>query len=259
MADGSHLPLGGFDLHAHTTMSDGDLSLEEVAALASDLGITIGVSDHVSSRNSRRFVSGPDKLDSYLAALAQAPVLRSAELCWQDPFSHSVADRLSQALDYLIGSNHGFELDGGIRVTPWTETLPAELVGHEETIMDAVVENLCRLVHTLPIDIAAHSTLLPAALTALDPDPERWWTEPREDRFIDAIVESGTAVEISNRYRLPHDRFLRKARQAGALFTLGSDGHHRHQVGQLGWALETAHRTGMDERVIFLPERQSGS
>ena len=74
-------------------------------------------------------------------------------------------------------------------------------------------------------------------------------------RVIEAAVKAGVALEISNRYRLPHDRFLTKAREAGATFTLGSDGHERHQVACLDWALATARRNGIGDEMMYLPER----
>jgi histidinol phosphatase-like PHP family hydrolase len=105
----------------------------------------------------------------------------------------------------------------------------------------------------MPIRIVAHPTLLAPALLDLDPEPEAWWTEEREDRFIEAAVAAGVAIEISNRYRLPHDRLLTKAREAGALFSLGSDAHHRHQVTRLDWAVAAARRAGITDRQIFEP------
>jgi histidinol phosphatase-like PHP family hydrolase len=107
----------------------------------------------------------------------------------------------------------------------------------------------------MPIQIIAHPTLTPPALYALEPDVHAWWTDDREDRFVEALVESGVAMEISNRYQLPHDRLLRKARQAGARFSLGSDGHHEAQIAQLGWAVETARRVGVTDADLFVPER----
>jgi histidinol phosphatase-like PHP family hydrolase len=64
------------------------------------------------------------------------------------------------------------------------------------------------------------------------------------------------ALEISNRYRLPHDRLLRKAKQAGIRFALGSDGHNHKQVARLDWAVETANRLGITDAELFVPERK---
>jgi histidinol phosphatase-like PHP family hydrolase len=105
----------------------------------------------------------------------------------------------------------------------------------------------------MPIEIVAHPTFMPAAFFSVENDVHAWWTEEREDRFVEAVVESGVALEISNRYRLPHDRLLRKAREAGAHFSLGSDGHDARQVARLDWAVETAHRVGITEADLFSP------
>ena len=156
--------------------------------------------------------------------------------------------------DYRIGSNHGFWLPDGTTASPWWQQLPAPWDREPQRLMDLMVANLCDMVRTMPVQIAAHSTLTPPALLALD-DVDAWWTAEREDRYVEAVVESGVALEVSNRYRLPHDRLLRKAREAGARFSLGSDGHTEQQVGRLEWAVETARRVGITDADLFVPER----
>lgn len=244
--------LGRQDLHVHTTMSDGDLSLAEVVALADERGVVVGIADHVSSRNAAAFVSSREALDRYISTISSAPVFRSAELCWCDPFAMELAAELSQSLDYLIGSNHGFALPDGTFASPWWTQLPPPWNARPQELMEVMVHNLCDLVRTMPIAIVAHSTLLPPALLELEADVHAWWTEDREDRFVEAAREAGVAIEISNRYHLPHDRLLIKARQAGGTFSLGSDGHHHHQIARLEWAAETARRVGVTDDQLFV-------
>jgi histidinol phosphatase-like PHP family hydrolase len=247
--------LGRQDLHVHTTMSDGDLDLAQVVQIARDRGVQVGIADHVSSRNPRLFVGTDDRLERYLAALEAQPVFRSGELCWCDPFSTGLSPEIVRRFDYLIGSNHGFPLPDGTFASPWWRALPPAWRDRPSELMDVMVHNLCDLVAAMPIRIVAHPTLLAPALLDLDPEPEAWWTEEREDRFIEAAVAATVAIEISNRYRLPHDRLLTKAREAGALFSLGSDAHHRHQVTRLDWAVAAARRAGITDRQIFQPGR----
>jgi histidinol phosphatase-like PHP family hydrolase len=246
--------IGKQDLHVHTTMSDGDVPLEDLVQIASARGVTVGVADHVSSRNVRMFVSTRERLENYLSSLEAADVLISAELCWCDAFAPTVMEVLLERCDYLVGSNHGFALPDGSFGSPWWRKLPQEWAHRPHELMEIMVHNLCDMVFDMPIAIAAHSTLLPLALTEMERDPEEWWTEELEDRFIEAAVRAGVALEISNRYQLPHDRFLRKAKQAGAKFSLGSDGHHVHQVAQLGWSRNTALRVGITDADLFWAE-----
>ncbi len=248
--------LGTQDLHVHTNMSDGDLPLVEVVAIAAEKGVRIGIADHVSRRNADLFVSTAERLDRYLDAIGAVDVFRSAELCWCDEFSGALPAEAVKRLDYLIGSNHGFHLPDGEAISPWTRSLPGRWAARPQEVMEITVQQLCELVVTMPISIVAHSTLLPPALLALEPDVHAWWTEERESRFIEAIVGSGVAIEISNRYRLPHDRFLMRAREAGARFSLGSDGHQREQIARIDWALETARRVGVRDEDLFVPVRR---
>lgn len=236
-------------------MSDGDLSLEEVVELAEERGVQVGIADHISTRNAERFVSTRQKLDRYLDALDAAPVLRGGEFCWCDPLSMELPEEVLRRFDYRIGSNHAFALPDGTMASPWWKTLPAPWEREPQRVMELMVLNLCDLVRTMPVHIVAHPTLTPPALYAIDPAVEAWWTEEREDRFVEAVVESGVAMEISNRYKLPHDRLLRKAHEAGARFSLGSDGHTERQVARLDWAVETARRVGITEAQLFVPER----
>jgi histidinol phosphatase-like PHP family hydrolase len=218
--------------------------------------VTVGIADQVSSRNTPLFVSDAARLERYLAAIERAPVFRSAELCWCDSFSESVTEELFARLDYLIGSNHGFSLPDGFSLTPWTRSLPPAWASRPQEVMELIVDTLCGMVSGMPISIAAHSTLLPPALLTIDPNVLAWWTEEREARFIDAAIRGRVAIEISNRYRLPHARFLVRAREAGARFTLGSDGHQADQVARLDWAVEAATRAGIGDEDLFTPRRR---
>ena len=248
--------LGKQDLHVHTSMSDGDLSLEEVVALAGQRGVMVGIADHISTRNPDRFVATDRQLHDYLDAVSAEPVFLAGEFCWCDRLSADLPAEVMDRFDYRIGSNHGFNLPDGTWGSPWWKKLPEPWADRPQEVMDVMVQNLCDLVRAMPIDIVAHSTFAPAALFEIEPDLDVWWTEEREDRFIDALRQSGVALEISNRYRLPHDRLLRKAKQAGVRFSLGSDGHSATQVARLDWAVETAQRLGITEAHLFVPEKK---
>jgi histidinol phosphatase-like PHP family hydrolase len=248
--------LGTDDLHVHTTMSDGDLTLAEVVALARERGVRVGIADHVSTRNMRRFVSSHEALGRYLDAIEAAPVYRSAEFCWCDTLWAEIPDEVMGRFDYRVGSNHGFVLPDGIMASPWWVRMPPPWDAQPERLMDAFVENLCSMVRTMPIEIAAHSTLIPPAMLSLEADVHAWWTDEREDRYVEALRESGVALEISNRYRLPHGRLLRKAREAGVRFTLGSDGHNAQQLARLDWAVRAAREAGVTDADLFVPARR---
>lgn len=247
--------IGRQDLHCHTDMSDGHLSLERVVEVARSRGVHVGIADHVSTRNPGMFVATVGEVRDYLDAIEGAPVFRSAEFCWCDTLWRDLPDEVMERFDYRIGSNHGFWLPDGSVGSPWWEVLPPPWDERPQELMELMARNLCDMVRTMPIHIAAHSTFMPPAFRELEPDVHAWWTEEREDRYVDALRESGVALEISNRYRLPHDRLLRKAKEAGVRFSLGSDGHSERQVAALDWAAETARRMGITDGEMFVPGR----
>jgi histidinol phosphatase-like PHP family hydrolase len=248
--------LGRQDLHAHSTLSDGDLEPARVAELAAERGVQIGIADHISGRNAERFVGTFEAVERYLSIVGGLDVFVAGEFCWCDALWKQLPAGVLDRFDYRIGSNHGFLLPGGDIGSPWWKELPDPWHQRPEEVIEAMVDNLCEMVRTMPIQIAAHSTLTPPALYAIEPDVHAWWTDEREDRWVSALAESGVAMEISNRYKLPHDRLLKKARQAGVRFTLGSDGHTEAQVGRLEWAAETARRVGITEADLWIPERR---
>ena len=47
------------------------------------------------------------------------------------------------------------------------------------------------------------------------------WTEARQQQVIDAAVANRVAIEINGARQLPGEAFVRKAKAAGAKFTLG--------------------------------------
>ena len=69
-----------------------------------------------------------------------------------------------------------------------------------------------------PVDVYGAPFFLPADRAA---QRDAIWTEARQQQVLDAAVANHVAIEINGALKLPGEAFVRKAKAAGARFTLG--------------------------------------
>jgi histidinol phosphatase-like PHP family hydrolase len=236
------------DCHAHTTFSDGRLSVDELIAVAQSRRVRPSVTDHISSYMESA-VRTVDEVRAYLDDLAHYDVFRGGEFCWHDALWRELPDDLVRRFTHRVGSLHGIWMPDGTLVYAFSRRFPDVT---PDDYMDAHVENLERFAREMPVDILAHPTLLPMSLRRIP--LEELWSEPREERAIRALVDAGIAFEISNRYR-PHERFVRRAIAGGVRISLGSDGHTEEQIGDLAYPLALARTIGVRDEDLYDPQR----
>jgi DNA polymerase (family 10) len=191
------------ELHAHTTWSDGQATIEEMAGSAKRRGYGfLGITDHSQSLgvanglNQRRLEAQrvdlakvSEKVGIPLLAGAEVEVLSDGALDYPDP--------VLAELDVVVGSLHG-----GLRQPRAT-----------------LVERQLRTLRNPNVDILAH--------------PSGRLLERREggdfdwDQTFATAAETGTALEINaDPARLDLDPELaRRAAEAGCLITINSDSH----------------------------------
>jgi histidinol phosphatase-like PHP family hydrolase len=235
------------DCHAHSTMSDGALTVAQIVERGNRLGVRPSVTDHIS----RDVAFGPRDIAAiaaYLDELESHPVFRGGEFCWHDSLWRELPPELSRRFTHRLGSLHAIFLSDGRLVHSFASRFPEGLT--PAAYMDAHVENLERLAAEMPVDILAHPTLVPLALR--DWPGEELWTEAHEERAVAALRRTGIAFEISTRYR-PHERFVRRAVAAGVRMSLGSDGHSADQVADVAWPLALARSIGVPDQDLYDP------
>jgi histidinol phosphatase-like PHP family hydrolase len=235
------------DCHAHSTWSDGELEVPELIERVSARGVRPSISDHVS-RDVSGAIDSVETLERYLEALETLPVLRGAEFCWHDSLWRDIPPPMMDRFTHRLGSFHAVWLPNGDLVFAFSRRWPDGLTG--TAYVDALLDNLDRLVVEMPIDILAHPTLLPIAVRK--EHPESVWTEAQEDRLVRALARSGIAFEISSRYK-PHERLVRRAYAEGVRLALGSDGHRAEQVGNIDFSLSLARAIGVRDDELYDP------
>jgi len=236
------------DCHAHTTMSDGELTTEELMETVRARGVRPSVADHLSTdvTFSVKSIAG---VREYLEALEPFDVARGGEFCWHDTLWRELPDDLVSRFTHRIGSLHAVRVCGDERwLSMFHRALPSELT--PAAYMAQHIDELERMAAEMPVDILAHPTLVPLPIRNLPVD--ELWTDALEERLVEALYRADIAFEISNRYR-PHERLVKRAHDRGVRLSLGSDGHSRTQVGELTFPLAMARLVGAQESALFDP------
>src|SRR6185312_628631 len=136
------------DCHAHTTMSDGALSIGELIEAVREKGARPSVADHLSTDVSQA-VKTIEGVREYLDALEPYDVARGGEFCWHDPLWRELRDDLSARFTHKLGSLHAVHIPGVSRpLSMWHRELPNELT--PATYMTLHLDELERFAAEMP-------------------------------------------------------------------------------------------------------------
>jgi hypothetical protein len=154
--------------------------------------------------------------------------------------------------DYVFTDGMTWTNPAGRRMRLWIPG-EVEISPDEQAFMDLLVSKIVGILQTEPIDVYVNPTFLPAAIA------ERYdalWTEARMAKVIAAAVESGVAIEINGRYKIPSERFLRLAKARGAKFTFGTNNAGATDLGDWSYPLAMQKALGLTWKDMFVPGHQ---
>jgi len=237
------------DCHAHSTFSDGALTIDQVVERAALLGVQPSVADHIS-RDVARTIDTVEEVGYYLEELEHHPVLRGGEFCFHDHLWREIPPEMVKRFTHRVGSIHAVRLGDGTIVRAFSRRVPDGLDAN--AYMDAHLDYLETFAREMPVDILAHPTLI--AMTFREHPVDELWTEQRETRLVNALHAAGICFEISNRYP-PHERLVKRAVDRGVRISLGSDGHTREQVADIKKPLAVARSLGVRDEELYDPRR----
>ena len=237
------------DCHAHSTHSDGALSVADVVARAAERGTRPSITDHIS-RDAPTTIDSPHAVERYLDDLERYDVLRGGEFCWHDALWYELPPHTVRRFTHRLGSLHSIRLSNDTLFRVFYRDLPEGLTA--AAYMEAHVTSLEALSVEMPVDVFAHPTLVSPSLR--ERDPLELWSEAHEERVVRALRSAGIAFEISNRYR-PHERLVRRAADHGVRLSLGSDGHSHAQVADVAQPLALARSVGVRDEELYDPTR----
>ena len=164
---------------------------------------------------------------------------------WLDLFS----DQSRERYDYVFTDAMTWTNNRGVRQRLW---IPDETdVGDPQDFMDQLVENLVKVVTTEPIDIHVNPTFLPPEIADRY---DELWTDERIDKMVKALAESGVALEINNRFKIPSAKVIKKAKEAGVKFTFGTNNGGANDLGRMEYGINMVYECGLTSRDMWFPE-----
>jgi histidinol phosphatase-like PHP family hydrolase len=235
------------DFHVHLDNS----TIDKVLELSRERGLKFGIVEHAGIKADQyaALLSNDAELHDYLAMLDGKPVFKGIQAEWTDWMSCFSPAVLAQ-LDYVLTDAMTFPGKDGRHVKLWTPDAAQQVdMTNKQNFMDRFVDWHVEIMAREPIDILANTTWLPAGML------EHWelyWTAPRMQKVIDAALKYGIALEISSGFKLPKLPFLKLAKNAGAKFSFGSNGHYPNMA-RLDYSFEMARQLDLKPANMFTP------
>jgi DNA polymerase (family X) len=218
------------DLHCHTTLSDGQNTLEEMAAEAERLGYGyLAITDHSASHGfgdgvpADRLLRRVEEIREFNRQGRDIRLLAGSEVNINPDGTLDYDDDVLSELDWVIASIHtGFSKS--------TSATTARMI--------AAIEHPA-------VDCIGHAT--GRLLTRRDPYPLDL------ESVFDAAARSNTAFEIngSPKRRDLSDIHARMAKQAGVKIVLNTDSHQAGSLENMRYAIATARRAWLGPADIL--------
>ena len=229
------------DYHIHLK---GGLTVESAAKISRKSGINFAVAPNCG-------VGFPITDDAgvlaYLDTMRTSPfilVMQAEGREWVTTFSKAVRDEF----DYVFTDAMTFFDHKGRRTRLW---IPAEtIIDDEQQYMDLIVDRICSVLQE-PMDVYVNPCFVPRQM---QDRYDAFWTEARQDKFIDALAKSGKALEINNTYKMPNKAIIQKAKAAGVKFTFGTNNGGANDTGKMDYAISIKEEFGLTPKDMFRPK-----
>jgi histidinol phosphatase-like PHP family hydrolase len=152
--------------------------------------------------------------------------------------------------DYVFTDAMTFTDSKGRRNRIWIKE--ETWIDNEEQFMDNLVKTIVKIMTEEPINIYVNPTFLPEQMAGRY---DFFWTEGRMNSVIEAARKNGIAIEINNRFKIPSEKFIKKARLAGVKFTVGTN-NADFNFSEAPYAREMIKKCGLKESDFYLPVKK---
>ncbi len=228
------------ELHAHTTASDGKMSIAELAAVAKERGFhTVAVTDHSVSQGQANGLDA-ERLEAHIEAVRAADastrgirILAGSEVDILADGRLDYPNALLKQLDVVVASPHSALAQDPRKATA----------------------RLLKAINNPYVQIIGHATgRLIGRREGLSPDMKA---------LFKAAAENGTAFEINaNPWRLDlRDTHAKAAIEAGVMLAINTDAHSAGDFDLLHYGVQTARRAWAEKKHVVncMTEKKLGA
>jgi hypothetical protein len=232
------------DLHIHIK---GKLTIEDLVKKSHDENIKYGIAVNCGMGFP---IHNDSQIDSVLQIFKNYPqfyvAMQAEGREWVNTFSKESRDKF----DYVFTDCMTFTDEKGRRNRIWLKE--ETWIDDEQQFIDFLVNTLVKILNTEPVNIYVNSTFLPAQMADRY---DYFWTPERMDRVIKAAKDHNIAIEINNRYKIPSADFIKRAKLAGAKFTIGTNNADENFSGA-EYALKMIRDCKLTQSDFYLPVKK---
>lgn len=228
------------DYHVHLK---GGLTKERAAQQSRQTGINYAIAPNCGLKFP---VTTDQDIYNFLDSMRTQPFILAMQAEgreWLDLFS----EKARGEFDYIFSDALTFFDQKNRRTRLWINE--EVWIEDEEQFMDMIVDRSCSVMEE-PIDIFVNPTFLPEQM---NDRYDQFWTDARIQRFVDALVKNGKALEINELYRIPSKKIILKAKEAGVKFTFGSN-NVTPDVSDLDYSLQMKQECGLTAEDMYKPK-----
>lgn len=238
-------PFPLIDLHIHIK---GDLTMEKAIEKSRTDHIQYGIAVNCGIGFP---VDSDDKVASFLEEMKQYPQffvgMQAEGREWVKTFKKETIAKF----DYVFTDAMTFTDEKGRRNRIWLRE--ETWIDDEQKFMDFYVKTIVKIMNNEPINIYVNPTFLPAQMEARY---DFFWTDKRMDAVIDAARKNNIAIEINNRYKIPSEAFIKRAKKAGVRFAIGTNNVDSNFT-RAEYALDMIKKCGLKESDFYKPEKKN--
>lgn len=228
------------DYHVHLK----GLTAEEAASKSRIYGINYALAPNCGVGFP---ITNDEEVLEYLKVMEEQPFIQAMQgegREWPQTFPKEVRDKF----DYVFTDAMTFTDTKGRRTRLWmAEEVKIE---NEEEYMNLIVQKIVDVMQE-PIDVYVNPTFLP---DVMNDRYNEFWTEVRMDKVIEAMKATGKVMEINNRYEIPNEAFIKKAKDAGLKFTFGTN-NGDGDFGKLEYCIKMKEACGLTAADMFNPNK----